>query len=206
NLGRKPYIPLSHYVSKIMMDIGYSMRGEIIWNKGSSASPSTAWGSWLSAANPILRDVHEYILVFSKGSYNRLKEHRENTITKEQFMECTFSVWNMNAVSARSIGHPAPFPLELPDRLIKLYSFKDDIILDPFVGSGQTAIAALKNERKYVGYDISKEYIKLAESRIDKYKNQITMNFDKKVKVQTKKETKVAMVNTRHKSQTIIIK
>lgn len=195
NLGRKPYIPLSDHVSKMMIDIGFNMRGEIIWNKGSSASPSTAWGSWLSAANPILRDVHEYILIFSKGSYSRERGQKENTITKEQFMEWTFSVWNMNAVSARSIGHPAPFPEALPYRLIQLYSFKGDIILDPFMGSGQTAIAALKSERRYVGYDICKEYIELAEKRIASYKNQTKMNFDKKVKLHSEKKLKVSSTN-----------
>jgi len=166
NLGRKPYIPLSDYISKMMIDIGYNMRGEIIWNKAASASPSTAWGSWLSAANPILRDIHEYILVFSKGDYNRILKEKKNTITKEQFMEWTKSIWTMNAESARRIGHPAPFPEELPSRLIQLYSFKDDIILDPFMGSGTTAASALKSDRKFVGYDISQEYIDLAEKRI----------------------------------------
>lgn len=82
NLGRKPYIPLSDYISQIMIDIGFNMRGEIIWNKASSASPSTAWGSWQSAANPILRDIHEYILIFSKGEYKREKEKKENTDRK----------------------------------------------------------------------------------------------------------------------------
>jgi site-specific DNA-methyltransferase (adenine-specific) len=172
NLGRKPYIPLSDYISKIMLDIGFNMRGEIIWNKAASASPSTAWGSWQSAANPILRDVHEYILVFSKGDYKREKGNKENTISKEQFMEWTKSIWTMNAESARRIGHPAPFPEELPFRLIQLYSFKHDIILDPFMGSGTTAISALKSERNYVGYEISKEYIKLAEKRIEPFKIQ----------------------------------
>jgi site-specific DNA-methyltransferase (adenine-specific) len=172
NLGRKPYIPLSDYISKIMLDIGFNMRGEIIWNKAASASPSTAWGSWQSAANPILRDVHEYILVFSKGDYKREKGNKENTISKEQFMEWTKSIWTMNAESARRIGHPAPFPEELPFRLIQLYSFKHDIILDPFMGSGTTAISALKSERNYVGYEISKEYIKLAEKRIEPIKIQ----------------------------------
>ena len=167
NLGRKPYIPLSDYISKIMLEIGFNMRGEIIWNKAASASPSTAWGSWQSAANPILRDVHEYILVFSKGDYKREKGKKENTITKEQFMEWTKSIWTMNAESARRIGHPAPFPEELPFRLIQLYSFKDDIVLDPFMGSGTTAVSALKCDRKFVGYDISKEYIDLAEKRIE---------------------------------------
>jgi site-specific DNA-methyltransferase (adenine-specific) len=166
NLGRKPYIPLSDYISKMMIDIGFNMRGEIIWNKASSASPSTAWGSWQSAANPILRDIHEYILIFSKGDYGREKSDKENTITKEQFMEWTKSIWTMNAESARRIGHPAPFPEELPYRLIQLYSFKGDIVLDPFMGSGTTAVSALKSERKFVGYDINKEYITLAQRRV----------------------------------------
>jgi len=167
NLGRKPYIPLSDYVSKMMIDIGFNMRGEIIWNKAASASPSTAWGSWQSAANPILRDVHEYILVFSKGEYRRKRTpDKKNTITKEQFMEWTKSIWTMNAESAKRIGHPAPFPVELPYRLIQLYSFENDIILDPFIGSGTTAIAAIQSNRFYIGYDTEEKYIKLAENRI----------------------------------------
>lgn len=177
NLGRKPYIPLSDYISKIMIDIGFNMRGEIIWNKAASASPSTAWGSWQSAANPILRDIHEYILVFSKGDYKREKGDKQNSITKEQFMEWTKSIWTMNAESARRIGHPAPFPEELPYRLIKLYSFKDDIILDPFMGSGTTAVAAIKTNRKFVGYDISQKYIHLAEKRVQPLLQQTALNF-----------------------------
>lgn len=173
NLGRKPYIPLSDYISKMMIDIGFNMRGEIIWNKAASASPSTAWGSWQSASNPILRDIHEYILVFSKGDYKREKGKKENTISKEQFMDWTKSIWTMNAESARKIGHPAPFPEELPYRLIQLYSFKGDIVLDPFMGSGTTAVAALKTDRKFVGYDISKEYIALAEKRVEPLLKQI---------------------------------
>ena len=165
NLGRKPYIPLSDYISKIMLDIGFNMRGEIIWNKAASASPSTAWGSWQSAANPTLRDIHEYILVFSKGDYKRDKGVKESTISKEQFMEYTKSIWTMNAESARRIGHPAPFPEELPFRLIQLYSFKGDIILDPFMGSGTTAVTSFKTERNFVGYDVSQEYITLSENR-----------------------------------------
>lgn len=178
NLGRKPYIPLSDYISQMMIEIGFNMRGEIIWNKASSASPSTAWGSWQSAANPILRDIHEYILVFSKGDYKREKGEKENTISKEQFMEWTKSIWTMNAESARRIGHPAPFPEELPYRLIQLYSFKGDIILDPFMGSGTTAVAALKSDRKFVGYEIKKEYIKLAENRIEPILKQTKMIFN----------------------------
>jgi site-specific DNA-methyltransferase (adenine-specific) len=176
NLGRRPYLPLSDYISHIMMGIGFQMRGEIIWNKGAGAGVSMAWGSWQSASNPVLRDVHEYILVFSKGSFSRTKsENSENTITKEQFMEWTKSLWTMNPESAKKVGHPAPFPIELPYRLIQLYTFKGDVILDPFMGSGTTAIAALKAERKYIGYDNDPEYIKLAEKRIAPYKLQMSM-------------------------------
>ncbi|MBC2694014.1 MAG: site-specific DNA-methyltransferase [Desulfobacteraceae bacterium] len=175
NLGRKPYIPLHSYIIEDMQEIGYLMRGEIIWNKASSASPSTAWGSWLSAANPVLRDIHEYILVFSKETFSRKKENRENTIKKEEFLEWTKSIWTFPAVSARQIGHPAPFPEELPRRLIHLYTFKDDVVLDPFVGSGSTCLSAIKNKRNYVGYDIDSEYVKLAEKRIANYTNQLQL-------------------------------
>ncbi|MEQ9098584.1 MAG: site-specific DNA-methyltransferase [Imperialibacter sp.] len=177
NLGRKPYIPLSDHISKMMIDIGFNMRGEVIWNKAASASPSTAWGSWQSAANPTLRDIHEYILIFSKGNYKREKGEKENSIIKEQFMEWTKSIWTMNAESARRIGHPAPFPEELPYRLIQLYSFKDDIILDPFMGSGTTAVSAIKSERKFVGYDISQEYVGLATKRLKPLLEQTLLKF-----------------------------
>ena len=167
NLGRKPYIPLSDYISKMMLDIGFNMRGEIIWNKAASASPSTAWGSWQSAANPILRDIHEYILVFSKRDYKREKGIKENTISKEQFMEWTKSIWTMNAESARRIGHPAPFPEELPNRLIQLYSFKGDIILDPFMGSGTTGKMAILNNRNFIGIELDENYFEIAKQRIE---------------------------------------
>ncbi len=167
NLGRKPYIPLHAFIVEDMLELDFLMRGEVIWNKASSSSPSTAWGSWLSAANPTLRDIHEYILIFSKSMFRRENtSQRQNTISKEEFLEFTKSVWTFPAESARKIGHPAPFPVELPYRLIQLYTFKDEVILDPFMGSGQAAIATIKTNRHYVGYDISKEYVKLAEKRI----------------------------------------
>lgn len=165
NLGRKPYLPLHSYIINSMLDIGFLMRGEIIWNKAASASPSTAWGSWMSAANPVLRDIHEYILVFCKESFRRPSKGKKNSIKKEEFLEWTKSIWNFPAVSARQIGHPAPFPLELPHRFIQLYTFKGDVILDPFVGSGTTCIAAAKDKRNFVGYDTDPEYIELAQQR-----------------------------------------
>jgi len=167
NLGRKPYIPLNSYIAKDMTDLGFLMRGEIIWNKAASASTSTAWGSWQSASNPTLRDTHEYILVFSKGTFKREKmDGRESTISKEEFLEFTKSVWDFMSESAKKIGHPAPFPVELPYRLIQLYTYSNEVILDPFMGSGQTALAALKAGRRYVGYELNVEYLELAKSRI----------------------------------------
>ncbi len=169
NLGRKPYIPLHAFITQDMLELGFLMRGEIIWNKASGSSPSTAWGSWLSARNPTLRDIHEYILIFSKGRFSRESSSRKSTISKEEFLEFTKSVWTFPAESAKKIGHPAPFPIELPYRLIQLYSFEGDVVLDPFIGSGQTAIAALKTNRSFIGYEINPEYVKLAEERINRY-------------------------------------
>lgn len=170
NLGRKPYIPLHAFIVKDMLDLQFLMRGEVIWNKASSSSPSTAWGSWLSASNPTLRDIHEYILVFSKGTFGRKNSNkRNNTISKEEFLELTKSVWTFPAESARRIGHPAPFPVELPYRLIQLYTYEDEVVLDPFIGSGQAAIAAVKTNRHYIGYDIDENYVKLAQKRIREF-------------------------------------
>ena len=155
-----------------MCDIGFHMRGEIIWNKGASAGVSCAWGSFASASNPCLRDVHEYILIFSKLTNKLEKGEKENSIKKEDFVEWTKSIWSFPAASAKKIGHPAPFPEELPRRLIEFYSFKDDIVLDPFMGSGSTAIAALNLKRNFVGYEISPEFIDLSNKRISKIKEQ----------------------------------
>lgn len=166
NLGRKPYIPLHSHIIQLMQSIGFLMRGEIIWNKASSSSPSTAWGSWQSASNPVLRDVHEYILVFSKGTFRRDGTGQESTITRQDFLEWTKSVWNIAAISAKKVGHPAPFPEELPHRLIQLFTFKGDVVLDPFAGSGTTCMSALLDGRRYIGYDTNPEYVALARQRI----------------------------------------
>ena len=166
NLGRRPYIPLHSYIIEEMAEIGYLMRGELIWSKAASAGSSTAWGSWLSASNPTLRDIHEYILVFSKGSMRREKEGRESTVTRDEFLEYTKSIWSFPTESAKRVGHPAPFPVELPYRLIQLYTFQGDVVLDPFCGSGTTCIAALRTNRHFIGVDNSEEYVELARKRI----------------------------------------
>ena len=174
NVGRKPYIPLATYVNTIMIEIGFLMRGEVIWDKSASAGSSTAWGSFQSASNPCLRDVHEYILIFSKGSFSLSRteeeksEGRINTIEKQEFIDLTKSIWRFSTASAKRIGHPAPFPVELPRRSIEFYTYAGDVVLDPFIGAGSTALAALNTGRFYVGFDISQDYIDLANNRIHK--------------------------------------
>ncbi len=165
NLGRSPYIPLHLYLTQIAHDCGFYMRGEIIWDKGASAGVSCAWGSWQSSSNPVLRDVHEYILVFCKGTFKR-HPVKQNSIGRDDFLESTKSIWRFPAASAKRSRHPAPFPVELPLRLIHLYSFVGDVVLDPFIGSGTTAEAAILAGRRYVGYDISEEYAQIARERV----------------------------------------
>ena len=171
NIGRKPYIPLHAMVIETMLDLGFLMRGEIIWDKSASGGGSCAWGSWMSASNPVLRDYHEYILVFSKESYSKNKaQTKRDTIDKDDFIQWTKSIWTFPAVNAKRIGHPAPFPIELPHRLINLYSYEGDVVLDPFCESGTTCIAALQNKRNYIVYDINEDYIKLSQKRISNHK------------------------------------
>lgn len=165
NLGRKPYIPLTAYYYDVHLHAGFLPMGEIVWQKGKGASGSTAWGSWMSAKAPRLRDIHEYILVFAKQAYSR-PDRGESDIEKEEFLAGTLSVWEIAPESAKRIGHPAPFPVALIERTIQLFSYKGDVVLDPFMGSGTTAVAALKTQRKYVGYEINPGYVELAEHRI----------------------------------------
>ena len=168
NVGRKPYLPIHSWIVQDMQSIGYLMRGEIVWNKGASAGSSCAWGSWRSPSNPVLRDVHEYILVFCKETFSRPNtEKKTSTIEREQFLSWTKSLWSFPAASAKKAKHPAPFPLELPQRLIQLYTYLEDIVLDPFMGSGTTALAALEADRNWVGYETSKQYVDIALEKIN---------------------------------------
>jgi DNA modification methylase len=165
NLGRKPYIPLHAWFYDIHMDIGFLPMGEIIWQKARRISGSCAWGSWKSAKSPRLRDIHEYLLVFAKKSFSR-PDSGLSTIERDEFLDATLSVWEIKPESAKRVGHPAPFPVELAARVIRLYSYAGDVVLDPFVGSGSTCIAAARNDRHYVGYDISQEYCVLADKNL----------------------------------------
>ena len=165
NLGRKPYIPMTKMFTELLIEIGFLMRGEIIWQKSKGSNANFAWGSWLSASNPVIRDIHEYCLVFSKHSFKRAAKGN-STIEKDEFMDSTLSIWNITPARAKKIGHPAPFPEELPERFIKLFSYEEDLILDPFMGSGTTAVAAKNLGRNYIGYEIKKEYVELSKERL----------------------------------------
>jgi DNA modification methylase len=176
NLGRKPYRSLSADVISILQDdLGMLLRGEVIWQKARGAGGSCAWGSFRSPQNPVLRDVTERVIIASKGRFDRAlkrpeREQRglphEATIETEDFLEATIDVWEMPTASATRVGHPAPFPVDLPRRLIELYTYRDDLVLDPFIGSGTTAVAAVQTGRHYVGFDTEAAYIELAERRI----------------------------------------
>lgn len=176
NLGRKPYRSLSSDVTRILEeDLGLLLRGEIVWQKARGAAGSCAWGSYQSPLDPVLRDVTERVIVASKGRFDRAIPPRERqlrglpsegTIFRDEFMAATIDLWEMPPESARRVNHPAPFPVELPQRLIELYTYKDDIVLDPFMGSGSTAVAALRADRHYLGYDTDAEYVERASARI----------------------------------------
>lgn len=176
NLGRKPYRSLAGDVTTILQDeLALLLRGEILWVKAKGAAGSCAFGSYMKASNPVLRDLSERVIVASKGRFDRaitpkkraaLGLPHESDISKEEFLAATLDVWEIRPESARRVKHPAPFPLELPERLIRLYTYVGDVVLDPFLGSGSAAVAAARNGRRYVGYDTDPAYIEIAKARL----------------------------------------
>jgi DNA modification methylase len=176
NLGRKPYRSLAADVVHILQDqLQLLLRGEVVWRKGEGAAGSCAWGSFRSAANPVLRDTTERVVIASKGRFDRAlsradRERRGlpsvNTIDADEFMAATLDVWDIEPESARRVSHPAPFPVGLPGRLIDLYTYENDLVLDPFMGSGSTLVAAARRGRRYVGYDLDPTYVDIARLRV----------------------------------------
>jgi site-specific DNA-methyltransferase (adenine-specific) len=176
NLGRRPYRSLAADVTAILQDdLRLLLRGEIVWVKQRGASGSCAWGSFQRPGNPVLRDVSERIVVASKGRFDRAHDAKKRTklglpsvssLSRDEFMEATLDVWEMPAESASRVGHPAPFPVALPERLIHLHTYVGDLVLDPFMGSGSTAVAALRTGRHFVGYDTDPAYVAAAEARV----------------------------------------
>lgn len=176
NLGRKPYRSLSADVISILQDdLGLLLRGEVIWEKASTSSGSCAWGSFAKASNPVLRDMTERVIIASKGQFARaipVKARRKrglphkSSLANDEFVDVTRDVWRIDAESATRIGHPAPFPVELPLRLIDLYTYEGDLVVDPFVGSGTTLVAAARAGRIGIGYDTDDAYIAMADERL----------------------------------------
>jgi DNA modification methylase len=176
NLGRKPYRSLSADVIHILQDdLKLLLRGEVIWRKGEGAAGNCAWGSFRNAANPVVRDITERVIIASKGRFDRAKARperersglpSESTIDADEFMAATLDVWDIPPESARRVSHPAPFPIELPERLIRLYTYAGDLVLDPFMGSGSTLVAAARLGRRFVGYDLDPTYVDIARLRV----------------------------------------
>lgn len=175
NLGRRPYRSLSADVTDILQRLGLLLRGEVVWWKGRAAGGSCAWGTFQRPGNPVLRDVTERIVIASKGRFDRAipaaRRHAlglpsTTTISRDEFLEATTDLWEIPPESATRVGHPAPFPVELPKRLIELYTYEGDVVLDPFMGSGTTAVAAVRTARHYVGFDTDDAYVARAETRL----------------------------------------
>lgn len=182
NLGRKPYRSLSADVIRILEELGFLLRGEVIWRKQQGASGSCAWGTYQRPGNPVLRDTTERIVVASKGRFDRAKTPdqrideklpNEGSMFMDDFVDATLDLWDIPAESATRVGHPAPFPVELPRRLIELYTYRGDLVLDPFMGSGSTAVAAVRTERFFIGFDTELEYVEKAMSRVERERERV---------------------------------
>lgn len=153
-------------ITAIAKKVGWKYHSTIIWNEG-NISRRTAWGSWLSASAPYVIAPVETIIILYKETWKKKKKGKSD-ITKEEFIEWTNGLWTFSGESKKKIGHPAPFPIELPKRCIKLFSYVGDTVLDPFLGSGSTVIAAYKLNRQAIGVEIDEKYFKLAIERVSK--------------------------------------
>ncbi len=152
-------------ITTIAKEVGWKYHSTIIWNEG-NISRRTAWGSFMSASAPYIIAPVEVVVVLYKDSWKKKSGSGISDITKEEFMQWTNGLWTFNGESKKRVGHPAPFPVELPRRCIKLFSYVGDTILDPFMGSGTTLIAAHQNNRIGIGVDIDRDYCQLAVNRL----------------------------------------
>lgn len=152
-------------LTTVAKEVGFHYHSTIIWNEG-NISRRTAWGSWKSASAPYVIAPVELIVVLYKDKWKKSSGSKISDIERNEFMGWTNGLWAFNGESKKRIGHPAPFPIELPRRCIKLFSYVNDVVLDPFSGSGTTLIAAMANNRKGIGIDVDLKYCELARKRI----------------------------------------
>jgi site-specific DNA-methyltransferase (adenine-specific) len=158
-------------LTTIAKKIGFAYHSTIIWNEG-NISRRTAWGSWTSASAPYVIAPVELVVILYKKSWKKTSGSQESDISRKEFMDWTNGLWTFNGERRKKSGHPAPFPVELPLRCMKLFSFVGDTVLDPFMGSGSTLVAALQCNRKGIGIEIDRGYCESAVSRIEKERKQ----------------------------------
>lgn len=154
-------------ITTIAKEVGWKYHTTIIWNE-QNISRRTAWGSWLSPSAPFVITPVEVVIVLYKNQWKKENKNKTSDITRQEFMEWTNGFWNFSGESKKRVGHPSPFPVELPKRCIKLFSYVDDMILDPFLGSGSTLLGCIHTKRKGVGIEIDENYCKLAKQRLIK--------------------------------------
>jgi DNA modification methylase len=176
NLGRRPYRSLAADVTTILQDdLRLLLRGEIVWVKQRGAAGNCAWGSFQRPGNPVIRDLTERVIIASKGRFDRAIDTKQrvkrglpsvSTMSRDEFMEATVDVWEIPPESASRVGHPAPFPVALPERLIHMNTYAGEVVLDPFMGSGTTAVAAVRTGRHFIGFDTDHGYAAAAMERV----------------------------------------
>jgi len=161
------YVPSHHIISNFFLSNKMIWKGEIIWEKNNYNCKYTAWGSWKSPSNPYLKYTWEFIEIFAKGTLKKEGDREKADITADEFKKWVVAKWSIAPErNMKNYNHPAMFPEELATRVIKLFSFENDIVLDPFNGAGTTSFVAKSFKRRYLGIDISKEYCKVAENRL----------------------------------------
>lgn len=174
------YVPTHHIISQQLMKLGLLWKAEVLWEKNNYNAKYTAWGSWKSPSMPYLKYTWEFIEIFAKQTHKKTGEKENIDITDEEFKEWVYAKWKMSPeMKMKEFGHPAMFPEELPKRIIKLFSYKGDIVLDPFNGVGTTTLVASNLKRRFIGIDISQEYCKTALKRIKDAQKQKTLYVEK---------------------------
>lgn len=177
------YIPSHHLMSKQLLNHNLIWKGEILWEKNNYNCKYTAWGSWKSPSMPYLKYTWEFVEIFSKDTHKKAGDSSKADITGDEFKKWVYAKWSIAPErKMKDYGHPAMFPKELATRLMKLFSYQGDIVLDPFNGVGTTTLCAAETGRKYIGVDISSKYCNVSRKRIEQGNKENTSNHDKDIR------------------------